>query len=64
MTTASNDVVQPIHEQAVPVILMTAEQVDPWLNGSSVEYALAMRKPITDDALALRRQRAFSLRAV
>ena len=64
MTTASNDVVQPIHEQAVPVLLITAEQVDPWPNGSSVEYAVAMRKPITDGALALGRQRAFSLRAV
>ena len=35
-----------------------------WLNGSSVEYALAMQKPMTDDALELGRQRAFRLSAV
>ena len=42
MTTEPNGVVQPIHEQAMPVILMTADQVDAWLKGTSVDHALAM----------------------
>jgi putative SOS response-associated peptidase YedK len=42
MTTESNAVVQPVHEQAMPVLLMTAEHVDRWLNGNSVEDALAI----------------------
>jgi putative SOS response-associated peptidase YedK len=38
MITEANGVVQPIHEQAMPV-LMTAEQIDAWLKGHSVEDA-------------------------
>ena len=34
MTTDPNGVVEPIHEQAMPVILMTAERVDAWRSGS------------------------------
>jgi putative SOS response-associated peptidase YedK len=33
MTTEPNGVVQPVHEQAMPVVLMPAEQMDAWLNG-------------------------------
>jgi len=44
-------VVQPIHEQAMPVILMTAKDIDRWLKGSSVQDALAMQKPAADDSL-------------
>jgi len=51
MTTEPNAAVEPVHEQAMPVLLMTAEEVDRWLKGSSVEDALAMQKPAPDDAL-------------
>jgi hypothetical protein len=51
MTTEPNGVVEPVHEQAMPVLLMTAAEVDRWLNGSSVEDALAMQRPAADDAL-------------
>ena len=54
MTTEPNGGVQPIHEQAMPVLLMTAEDVDRWLKGSSVEDAVAMQKPAPDDALEVR----------
>jgi putative SOS response-associated peptidase YedK len=51
MTTEPNAVVEPIHEQAMPVLLMTAEDVERWLNGSSVEDALAMQKPAAEEVL-------------
>jgi len=50
MTTEPNALVQPIHEQAMPVLLMNAEQVEAWLTGSSVEGALAMQQPAANDA--------------
>ena len=53
MTTEPNGIVQPVHEQAMPVLLMTAEDVDRWLNGSSVEDALAMQRPAPGDALSV-----------
>ena len=53
MTTEPNGVVEPIHEQAMPVMLMTAEDVDRWLKGTSVDDALAMQKPAPDDALVV-----------
>jgi putative SOS response-associated peptidase YedK len=51
MTTEPNGVVRPVHEQAMPVVLMTAEDVERWLKGTSVEDALAMQKPAPDDVL-------------
>lgn len=53
MTTEPNGVVQPVHEQAMPVMLMTAEDIDRWLQGNSVEDALAMQTPASDDALVV-----------
>lgn len=41
---------QPIHEQAMPVLLVTADEVDRWLKGSLAEGRLAMQKPASDDA--------------
>jgi putative SOS response-associated peptidase YedK len=46
-------VVEPVHEHAMAVILTTAEDVDRWLNGSSLEDALAMQKPAANDALVV-----------
>ncbi|HYD07165.1 MAG TPA: P-loop NTPase fold protein [Reyranella sp.] len=35
------------------VILMTPDDVDRWLNGASIEEAMAMQKPAPDDALVV-----------
>jgi putative SOS response-associated peptidase YedK len=51
MTTEPNGIVQPIHEQAMPVLLMTPGAVDRWLKGTSLEDAAAMQTPARDDAL-------------
>ncbi|MBS0522248.1 MAG: SOS response-associated peptidase family protein [Proteobacteria bacterium] len=51
MTTEPNAAVQAIHERAMPVLLMTAEDIERWLSGSSVEDALAMQKPAPDEGL-------------
>ena len=54
MTTEPNGVVAPIHGKAMPVMLMTPEDVDRWLSGSSVEEARATQKPAPDDAIVMR----------
>ena len=54
MTTEPNSVVEPIHEKAMPVMLMTREDVDRWLRGGSLEDALAVQKPAPDDAIVIR----------
>ena len=45
MTTEPNAIVEPIHEKAMPVMLLTPDDVEQWLRGSSVEDALQMQKP-------------------
>jgi putative SOS response-associated peptidase YedK len=52
LTTEPNGVVQPIHDKAMPVMLMTAEDVDVWLNGT-LEEALRLQKPQPDDDLVI-----------
>lgn len=54
MTTEPNGVVEPVQETAMPVMLMTADDVDHWLRGWSVEDALGMQKPAPDDAVVMR----------
>ena len=54
MTTEPNGIVEPIHEKAMPVILMTPDDVKKWLHGSSVEDALQMQKPAPDDSIVMR----------
>ncbi len=50
LTTESNDVVRPIHAKAMPVLLTTPEEWNIWLTGS-VEDAIALQKPLANDAL-------------
>src|SRR5207248_10578667 len=52
LTTEPNGVVQPIHDKAMPVMLMTAENVDIRPNGTLGE-ALALQKSQPDDALVI-----------
>ncbi|WIM10735.1 SOS response-associated peptidase family protein [Enhydrobacter sp.] len=51
MTTEPKGVVAPIHEKAMPVMLMTPEDVGRWLDGGSVADAVEMQKPAADDAI-------------
>ena len=54
MTTEPNRVVEPIHEKAMPVMLMTPDDVEQWLRGATVEDALKMQKSASDDAVVIR----------
>ena len=45
MTTEPDALVASVHEQAMPVVLMTPEDVDRWLTSCSIEDALAMQAP-------------------
>jgi putative SOS response-associated peptidase YedK len=54
MTTEPNVVVEPIHEKAMPVILMTPDDVEQWLRGTTLEDALKMQKPAPDDVIVIR----------
>ena len=50
MTTEPNGIVEPVHEKAMPVMLMTPEAVQQWLSGGSQ----AMQKPAPDEAVVMR----------
>jgi Cys-rich four helix bundle protein (predicted Tat secretion target) len=52
LTTESNDVVRPIHSKAMPVLLTKAEEWDTWLGGS-VNEAMALQKPLPNNALRI-----------
>ena len=54
MTTEPNGIVEPLHEKAMPVMLMTAGDVKRWLEGGSLEDAQAMQKPAPDEAVVMR----------
>jgi putative SOS response-associated peptidase YedK len=54
MTTEPNGIVEPIHEKARPVFLMTPDDVEQWLRGSTIEDALKMQKPAPDEAIVMR----------
>ena len=52
LTTEANAVVAPVHAKAMPVILTTSDEVDRWLQADTAE-ALALQRPLTDDALRI-----------
>jgi putative SOS response-associated peptidase YedK len=52
LTTEPNKVVGAIHAKAMPVILMTREEVDTWMMASP-EEALKLQRPLPDDALMI-----------
>jgi putative SOS response-associated peptidase YedK len=52
LTTEPNGIVRPIHDKAMPVILMTADDVERWLTGTAAE-ALEPQRPLPDDALVV-----------
>jgi len=52
LTTDPNDVVKPIHEKAMPVLLMTKEDTDLWMNGSW-EEAQHLARPAPNGAIII-----------
>jgi putative SOS response-associated peptidase YedK len=52
LTVAANEVVKPIHPQAMPVILADEEAWDVWLDGS-MEEALALQRPAAAGAIKI-----------
>jgi putative SOS response-associated peptidase YedK len=52
LTTASNDVVRPIHAKAMPVILTKPEEFDTWLD-SPVNDAIALQRPLPNELLRI-----------
>jgi putative SOS response-associated peptidase YedK len=54
MTTEPNGIVGPIHEKAMPVMLMTPDDVEQWLGGHTIDDALKMQRSAPDDAIVIR----------
>jgi putative SOS response-associated peptidase YedK len=52
LTTESNEIVRPIHEKAMPVILSEPKEWDTWLTGS-VDDALQLQRPLPAERLAI-----------
>jgi putative SOS response-associated peptidase YedK len=50
LTTDPNAIVEPVHNKTMPVILMTAADVERWLTGT-VEEALKLQTPAADAAI-------------
>jgi SOS response associated peptidase (SRAP) len=52
LTTASNDVVRPIHGKAMPVLLTTEQEFDRWLH-APVNDAIALQRPLPNELLRI-----------
>jgi putative SOS response-associated peptidase YedK len=61
LTTEANAIVAPIHPKAMPVILTTPAEFERWLEADTVD-ALALQRPLPDDALRIVSQAFHSRR--
>jgi putative SOS response-associated peptidase YedK len=52
LTTASSDVVRPVHAKAMPVLLTTEQEFDSWLD-APVNEAIALQKPLPNGLLRM-----------
>jgi putative SOS response-associated peptidase YedK len=52
LTTEANAVVAPIHPKAMPVILISPDEVDRWLEAETPD-ALVLQRPLPNDALRI-----------
>jgi putative SOS response-associated peptidase YedK len=52
LTTNPNGLVKPIHEKAMPVLLMTKEETETWMQ-APLEEAEHLARPLSDDALII-----------
>lgn len=52
LTTAPNDLVKPIHEKAMPVLLLSKEETDTWMRGPW-EEAMELARRLPTDALII-----------
>ncbi len=52
LTTEPNDIVEPIHPKAMPVILTTPRQIEAWLTAPS-EEALKLQRPLPEGQLRI-----------
>ena len=52
LTTSANKIVKPVHSKAMPVMLLTAADVETWLTAPTDE-ALKLRTPAPDDAVVV-----------
>ncbi|WP_174243256.1 SOS response-associated peptidase [Beijerinckia sp. L45] len=52
LTTEPNAVVGAIHPKAMPAILTTREEIDLWMT-APIQDALALQRPLADDALVI-----------
>lgn len=52
LTTSPNGIVEPIHNKAMPVMLMTPADVGRWLEGTT-EEALQLQRPAPEQSIVM-----------